>query len=172
MPRLQTHVRARKKRSKLRKFCETTGKIKSEGLRAGRCFQPFKVAVFFGELAKSSTKIWSARLDLNQRPHAPQACALPGCATRRHLKNESEIIRLYEIFSDLRKAKVGGESLPKYLSTRQFGFETALMHRESSVVHQGHLPALLFEPQSTEPVGHALLLLLTEGREDEILLLQ
>lgn len=35
---------------------------------------------------------WSARLDLNQRPHAPQACALPDCATRRHervnLRNE------------------------------------------------------------------------------------
>ncbi len=32
---------------------------------------------------------WSGRLDLNQRPHAPQACALPGCATsrpdRRHI---------------------------------------------------------------------------------------
>src|ERR1700719_401784 len=26
---------------------------------------------------------WSGRLDLNQRPHAPQACALPGCATSR-----------------------------------------------------------------------------------------
>src|ERR671919_522125 len=25
----------------------------------------------------------SGRLDLNQRPHAPQACALPGCATSR-----------------------------------------------------------------------------------------
>src|SRR6201987_1789937 len=28
-------------------------------------------------------KKWSGRLDLNQRPHAPQACALPGCATSR-----------------------------------------------------------------------------------------
>src|ERR1700752_5440862 len=28
-------------------------------------------------------KGWSGRLDLNQRPHAPQACALPGCATSR-----------------------------------------------------------------------------------------
>src|SRR5712691_3321284 len=26
---------------------------------------------------------WSGRLDSNQRPHAPQACALPGCATSR-----------------------------------------------------------------------------------------
>src|ERR1044072_3505372 len=28
-------------------------------------------------------KNWSGRLDSNQRPHAPQACALPGCATSR-----------------------------------------------------------------------------------------
>ena len=26
---------------------------------------------------------WSGRPDLNRRPHAPQACALPGCATPR-----------------------------------------------------------------------------------------
>src|SRR5712691_8205356 len=26
---------------------------------------------------------WSGRLDLNQRPHDPQSCALPGCATPR-----------------------------------------------------------------------------------------
>src|SRR5215475_13883901 len=26
---------------------------------------------------------WSGRRDLNSRPHAPQACALPGCATYR-----------------------------------------------------------------------------------------
>ena len=28
----------------------------------------------------------SGRLDSNQRPHAPQTCALPGCATSRTLK--------------------------------------------------------------------------------------
>ena len=27
--------------------------------------------------------IQSGRLDSNQRPHAPQTCALPGCATSR-----------------------------------------------------------------------------------------
>ncbi len=26
---------------------------------------------------------WSGRQDLNLRPHAPQTCALPGCATSR-----------------------------------------------------------------------------------------
>src|SRR6185437_10587893 len=30
--------------------------------------------------------LWSGRLDSNQRPHAPQACALPGCATSRPLQ--------------------------------------------------------------------------------------
>src|SRR5580698_3112159 len=49
---------------------------------------------FLNSRKKGSQK-WSGRLDLNQRPHAPQACALPGCATsrpgfpmpRRHRKN-------------------------------------------------------------------------------------
>ena len=34
-------------------------------------------------LKRTRRKKWSGRLDLNQRPHAPQACALPGCATSR-----------------------------------------------------------------------------------------
>src|SRR5215471_13296791 len=33
----------------------------------------------------SWTQKWSGRRDLNSRPHAPQACALPGCATSRRL---------------------------------------------------------------------------------------
>jgi hypothetical protein len=36
-----------------------------------------------GGLVERRKKKWSGRLDLNQRPHAPQACALPGCATSR-----------------------------------------------------------------------------------------
>src|SRR5262245_42095029 len=28
-------------------------------------------------------RFWSGRRDSNSRPHAPQACALPGCATSR-----------------------------------------------------------------------------------------
>ena len=28
-------------------------------------------------------EIWSERLDSNQRPHGPQPCALPDCATLR-----------------------------------------------------------------------------------------
>src|SRR5262245_16402528 len=34
---------------------------------------------------------WSGRLDSNQRPPAPKAGALPGCATPRLLKNTSGI---------------------------------------------------------------------------------
>src|ERR1700721_378658 len=34
---------------------------------------------------------WSGRLDLNQRPHAPQACALPGCATSRPIDANERI---------------------------------------------------------------------------------
>src|SRR5215472_17799479 len=33
---------------------------------------------------------WSGWPDLNRRPHAPQACALPGCATPRPQKKRSE----------------------------------------------------------------------------------
>src|SRR5882757_2885596 len=32
---------------------------------------------------KATREKWSGRRDLNSRPHAPQACALPGCATSR-----------------------------------------------------------------------------------------
>jgi hypothetical protein len=35
------------------------------------------------KLLECLQKKWSGRADLNRRPHAPQACALPGCATSR-----------------------------------------------------------------------------------------
>ena len=34
---------------------------------------------------------WSGRLDLNQRPHAPQSCALPGCATSRPIERSRSL---------------------------------------------------------------------------------
>src|SRR5213078_3944442 len=37
-----------------------------------------------GKASKIRGLQWSGRLDLNQRPLAPQASALPGCATPRH----------------------------------------------------------------------------------------
>ena len=38
-------------------------------------------------------KKWSGRLDSNQRPPAPKAGALPGCATPRHLvRNFAETV--------------------------------------------------------------------------------
>ncbi len=33
--------------------------------------------------ARPQLSVWSAREDSNLRPHPPQGCALPGCATRR-----------------------------------------------------------------------------------------
>jgi hypothetical protein len=41
-------------------------------------------------------KKWSGRLDLNQRPHAPQACALPGCATSRLSSNSFSLSPAFE----------------------------------------------------------------------------
>ena len=38
-----------------------------------------------GRLANSEAFRWSGRLDLNQRPPAPHAGALPSCATPRHV---------------------------------------------------------------------------------------
>ena len=44
---------------------------------------------------------WSERLDLNQRPHAPQACALPGCATLRlfelKIKNFTSFCKIFNL---------------------------------------------------------------------------
>ena len=37
--------------------------------------------------------LWSGRGDLNPRPHAPEACALPGCATPRSMKHYIQKMR-------------------------------------------------------------------------------
>jgi hypothetical protein len=37
------------------------------------------------QIIEFKRKKWSGRQDLNLRPHAPQACALPGCATPRFI---------------------------------------------------------------------------------------
>src|SRR5271156_203181 len=46
---------------------------------------------------------WSGRLDLNQRPHAPQACALPGCATSRPLRTVFSVSLAFEKGQDSEK---------------------------------------------------------------------
>jgi hypothetical protein len=46
---------------------------------------------------------WSGRLDLNQRPHAPQACALPGCATSRLFANAISVSLAFEKGQDREK---------------------------------------------------------------------
>jgi hypothetical protein len=48
---------------------------------------------------------WSGRLDLNQRPPAPKAGALPGCATPRHSPG------LFDSKSLLRRAPISGRTL-------------------------------------------------------------
>ena len=45
-----------------------------------------------GNLQEQMEGKWSGRPDLNRGPHAPQACALPGCATPRpHLLSNSRL---------------------------------------------------------------------------------
>ncbi len=39
-------------------------------------------------------KKWSGRAELNRRPHGPEPCALPGCATPRSI-SECDIQRAY-----------------------------------------------------------------------------
>src|SRR5258706_9643005 len=50
----------------------------------------------------SEKEKWSGRLDLNQRPHAPQACALPGCATSR-LCFVARVFRRGRLYADGQK---------------------------------------------------------------------
>lgn len=52
----------------------------SRGYRAN---QPLDLLRYLNFAFDCDSEIWSARLDLNQRPFAPQANALPDCATRR-----------------------------------------------------------------------------------------
>src|SRR5581483_10802108 len=48
----------------------------ANGRRCERGFRPVN-------LTEEAVLDWSGWPDLNRRPHAPQACALPGCATPR-----------------------------------------------------------------------------------------
>src|SRR5439155_988474 len=45
-----------------------------------------------GKASKIRGLDWSGRLDLNQRPLAPQASALPGCATPRHRSSGGSVV--------------------------------------------------------------------------------
>ena len=54
-------------------------------------------------------KKWSGRLDLNQRPHAPQACALPGCATSR-LSFVARVFRRGGLYADGEKTLASKEA--------------------------------------------------------------
>src|SRR5580704_12204319 len=58
-------------------------------------FRPHHLAWALYEGVKAENE-WSGRLDSNQRPHAPQACALPGCATSRRTSVKERITRVRE----------------------------------------------------------------------------
>src|SRR6266403_5823573 len=45
-----------------------------------------------GSFLRLQKKKWSGRPDLNRGPHAPQACALPGCATPRQANNHKSTL--------------------------------------------------------------------------------
>src|SRR5206468_11406238 len=53
---------------------------------------------------------WSGRVDLNHRPHAPQACALPGCATSRQIRTVSFAVQQSQYVLQLLTALM--EALP------------------------------------------------------------
>src|SRR5262245_13314772 len=62
------------------------------GVRA-RCRNPERAQRVEGpqhgsvsETVLVNSQEWSGRPDLNRGPHAPQACALPGCATPRRVE--------------------------------------------------------------------------------------
>lgn len=63
--------------------------ISKPGARTARqSIRPQVVTYVAGTLCNLCLRVgprigWSGRPDLNRRPHAPQACALPGCATPR-----------------------------------------------------------------------------------------
>src|SRR5258708_38759850 len=50
---------------------------KGKGAKGALCFPPLQTR------CNGSSERWSGRLDSNQRPPAPKAGALPGCATPR-----------------------------------------------------------------------------------------
>ena len=58
----------------------------------------FKIGLNSCKAAWILGRRWSRRLDLNQRPHVPQTCALPDCATPRrdlaNLKKLNQIVNL------------------------------------------------------------------------------
>src|ERR1051325_5385803 len=44
--------------------------------------------VLCADCARSEIKNWSGARDLNPGPHGPEPCALPNCASPRHLPSE------------------------------------------------------------------------------------
>ena len=64
--------------------CVTTRPIVGAQPRHGICHNFATTQERLPKLAAVNAYLyWSGRRDSNSRPHAPQACALPGCATSR-----------------------------------------------------------------------------------------
>src|SRR6266404_2925406 len=77
---------------------------------------------------------WSGRLDSNQRPHAPQACALPGCATSRprrpcegRMRNrpgegsDSATTSVSPAFEKRQESTQGVAKIEKHFAAQKFG---------------------------------------------------
>src|SRR5208337_379282 len=101
---------------------------------------------------------WSGRRDLNSRPHAPQACALPGCATSRQNRLQKRAaekpLQGYHLDSSSvkkqRRASRKSRSILRFKCSTAFSFadQPALLLAELSVLDAE--PALLSRPCSNK----------------------
>jgi hypothetical protein len=88
IPRLQTQWPSTQRPARNGAWAEFEKEKHTNGLPTGFAgrytrIAHSRIAEHRSHWIKRRKKVWSGRLDLNQRPHAPQACALPGCATSR-----------------------------------------------------------------------------------------
>src|SRR5258707_2875324 len=68
-------------------------------------------------------KKWSGRLDSNQRPHAPQACALPGCATSRprdQVRVRSTTTSVSSPFKERQESAEGVAQIQQHFAAQKF----------------------------------------------------
>src|ERR1700685_2524443 len=54
---------------------------------------------------------WSGRLDLNQRPHPPQGCAIPGFATSRPIQKRSGLYSFIRLSLAFEKRQESAQSV-------------------------------------------------------------
>src|SRR5262249_46326455 len=93
---------------------------------------------------------WSGREDLNLRPHAPQACALPGCATSRRRANLASAIQNCQDVPELELHLI--ELFGRRAGGRGLGFRGAgrlLEHNSRVVLFGGKQLACTRDGEST-----------------------